>query len=131
MMYVLDTNTLIYFFKGMGEVANNLLAKPPGEISIPTVVLYELEVGIAKSKAARKRRRQLAEFVSVVNLLPFGKKDAEAAAAIRADLEQQGIPIGPLDNLIAGTALANRASLVTHNTREFSRVKGLMVEDWF
>ncbi len=131
MIYVLDTNTLIYFFKGMGEVANNLLARPPGQIGVPAVVLYELEVGIAKSKAARKRRRQLAEFISAVNLLPFGKKEAEAAAAIRADLEQLGLPIGPLDNLIAGTALANRATLVTHNTDEFSRVKGLMVEDWF
>jgi tRNA(fMet)-specific endonuclease VapC len=50
MKYVLDTNTLIYFFKGLGKVASRLLATPPNEIGIPTIVIYELEVGIAKSK---------------------------------------------------------------------------------
>ena len=49
-MYILDTNTLIYFFKGMGNVAENLLASLPKDIGIPSVVLYELEYGIAKSR---------------------------------------------------------------------------------
>jgi len=58
-MYLLDTNTLIYFFKGMGNVAQELLSKSPKEIGIPSIVLYELEVGIAKSKSPRKRLQQL------------------------------------------------------------------------
>ena len=54
-MYVLDTNTLIYFFKGVGGVAYNLLRVPPREIGIPSIVLYELQVGIAKSNLPKKR----------------------------------------------------------------------------
>ena len=131
MRYVLDTNTLIYFFKGMGDVAQRLLSSPPEQIAIPAIVLYELEVGIAKSKNARRRRKQLDAFVEIVPVLNFGKAEARAAAGIRAWLENRGTPIGPLDILIAATAHAHSATLVTHNTQEFGRVKGLKLEDWF
>jgi tRNA(fMet)-specific endonuclease VapC len=130
-MYVLDTNTLIYFFKGMGMVPERILATPPGEIGIPVIVLYELEVGIAKSTSPAKRRQQLKEFVSVVNLLPFTESEAKIAASIRVALEKRGAPLGPLDALIAGIALACKGILVTHNTKEFGRVPDLKVEDWY
>ena len=130
-MFALDTNSLIYFFKGQGRVAEILLATPPSEIGVPAIVLYELEVGIAKSSSPKKRRKQLAELVDLVNLLPFGEAEARAIAALRAALEKRGKPIGPIDTLIAGTAIANRATLVTHNIREFSRVSGLKVVDWY
>lgn len=60
-MYILDTNTLIYFFKGIGAVSKHLLATPPKEIGIPSIVLFELEVGIAKSSQPQKRKKQLKE----------------------------------------------------------------------
>ncbi len=72
-MYVLDTNTLIYFFKGLGAVAENLLAKAPKEIAIPSIVLFELEVGIAKSTSPQKRKQQLKELESSIQILPFGR----------------------------------------------------------
>ena len=50
---------------------------------------------------------------------------------IRAELEYMGTPIGPYDTLIAGMALSSNATLVTHNTKEFCRIKGLSLEDWF
>ena len=53
-MYVLDTNTLIYFFKGSGGVSTHLLTKNPTDIAIPSIVLFELEVGIAKSVSPQK-----------------------------------------------------------------------------
>lgn len=59
MRYALDTNTLIYFFKGMGRINDNLLAHAPGDILIPAVVLYEIETGLAKSNSPLKRRKQL------------------------------------------------------------------------
>ena len=130
-MYILDTNTLIYFFKGMGNVAQNLLSKSPKNILIPSVVLYELEVGIAKSTQPDKRRKQLETLVSRVDIAPFGAAEAKITAKIRADLENQGTPIGPYDMLIAGTALSTNSILVTHNTKEFQRVDGLEIEDWF
>lgn len=130
-MYVLDTNTLIYFFRGQGKVAERLLATPPAEVAIPAVSVYELEVGIAKSTQPTKRRRQFDELLETITVLPFDRAAAAAAAGVRFVLEKAGRPIGPLDTLIAGTALAHRAILVTHNTREFKRVSKLELVDWY
>jgi tRNA(fMet)-specific endonuclease VapC len=130
-MIVLDTNTLIYFFKGQGRVMERLLAHSPQEIGVPAIVIYELEVGIAKSTSPAKRRRQLAELLAVVTILPFGAAEARQAASIRATLAQAGTPIGPYDILIAGTALAHGGRLATHNVKEFNRVPGLSLEDWY
>ena len=130
-MYVLDTNTLIYFFKGMGSVATRLLATSPKEIAIPSVVVFELEYGLAKSSSPRKRRAQLEEICSLVELLPFGDKEAKLAAQVRVQLDRKGTPIGTCDLLIAATALARSGILVTNNTREFSRVLTLQVDNWF
>jgi tRNA(fMet)-specific endonuclease VapC len=130
-MYVLDTNSFIYFFKGMGNVGERLLATPPREIALSAVVLYELEVGLAKSVAPQRRRAQVEELMALLSLLPYGAAEARATARIRADLERTGKPIGPLDTLIAGTALAHGATVVTHNREEFGRVAGLSVEDWY
>jgi len=130
-MFVLDTNTLIYFFKGQGNVSTKLLQKSPKDIGIPAIVLYELEVGINKSTFPQKRTEQLAALTSLLNILPFGKDEAKIAAEIRADLESLGQPIGPYDTLIAATALANQGILVTHNTNEFERIQQLELEDWF
>ncbi len=131
MTYLLDTNTLIYFFKGMGNIASNLLSKSPSEISIPSIVLFELEFGIAKSTKPEKRRKQLTHLLSSIKVIPFSHSESKKAAYIKADLESQGTPIGSMDILIAGTALANNSILVTHNTKEFSRVTDLKIEDWF
>ncbi len=131
MMYVLDTNTLIYYFKVAGNVAKRLLTVPPKDIAIPTIVLYELEVGIAKSTSPRKRRNQLQSFITVVNILSFGPDEAKSAASIRVKLEKKGISIGPYDILIAAVALSNKFVLVTHNTDEFRRIEGLQLEDWY
>ena len=129
-MYILDTNTLIYFFKDMGNVAANLLAASPKDIGIPAVVRYELEYGIARSTAPRKRMKQLEELCALVDVLPFGGEEAKASAGIRVALEKKGTPIGPYDVMIAGTALSKQGTLVTSNTKEFRRVPGLKIIDW-
>ena len=131
MSYVLDTNTLIYFFKGLGDVSKHMLAQSPSELAIPTVVLFELEVGIAKSTSPRKRKSQLQEITALVNILPFGINESKSATQIRVKLEKQGLPIGPYDVLIAATAMANNMILVTHNQKEFVRIEGLRIEDWY
>lgn len=131
MKYCLDTNTLIYFFKGLGAVSDRLLTTAPGQIAIPAMVLFELEVGIGKSSSPRKRITQLQEITSLVNIISFGRAEARTAAGIRIKLERQGTPIGPYDVLIAASALANNSTLVTHNTGEFERVSGLKIEDWY
>lgn len=130
-MFLLDTNTIVYFFKGKGRVAERLSAAAPAEVAISAVSLYEVEVGIAKSAQPAKRRKELGTFLAVVPVLPFDRSVTRSAAEVRADLERRGLPIGPLDNLIAGTALAHHATLVTRNTQEFSRVRNLSIVDWY
>jgi len=130
-MYVLDTNTLIYFFKGLGNVAEKLLAVAPKDIGLPSIVVFELEVGIGKSTSPEKRVKQLNHLLDVVTVLPFGRYEAGHAAEIRTKLETVGKPIGPYDILIAATALSSGGILVTHNTKEFKRIDGLRIEDWY
>lgn len=130
-MYILDTNTLIYFFRGIGNVPSRFLAISPKEIAIPTIVIFELEYGIAKSSSPKKRQAQLNEICSLVTILPFGEKEAISAASIRAKLEKSGTPIGPYDLLIAGTALEHKGILVTNNLKEFSRIPKLKTENWY
>jgi tRNA(fMet)-specific endonuclease VapC len=130
-MFVLDTNTLIHFFKGEGLVAKRMTKVPPSQCAIPTPVVFELETGIGKSTDPSKRRRQLDQLLRVVRVLPFGLEEAKAAASVRVHLEKAGTPIGPFDLLIGATALARQGVLVTRNTDEFRRVPGLPLENWY
>lgn len=130
-MYALDTNTVSYLLKGVGRVGERFLATPPTRIGIPSVVLFELEFGLVRSSRGEKRRNELGELLAHVAIMPFGPGEARAAALIRHELERSGRPIGPYDLLIAGTAMSHRATLVTHNTKELARVRGLTLEDWY
>ncbi len=86
---------------------------------------------MAKSNAPNKRQQQLRALLVNIQLLAFDAEAASQSALLRAALEAQGTPIGPVDTLIAGTALAAGGTLVTRNTRVFSRVEGLQVVDWY
>jgi tRNA(fMet)-specific endonuclease VapC len=130
-VYALDTNTVIYYLRDIGRVGDRLEAVERSSVAVSTLVVYELQVGLIRSRASSRRHNQLSQFLAAVSVLPFGEREARAAAAVRANLEDAGTPIGPVDNLIAGTALVHDAVLVTHNVREFSRVPGLRVEDWY
>ena len=76
-MYLLDTNSDIYFFRGMGEVANNLFLRSPKEIFIPSIVVYELEVEIAKSNSPAKRQEQLNLLLEQIEIIDFSKKEVK------------------------------------------------------
>ena len=130
-MYLLDTNTIIYFFKGMGNISKNLFNISPKDVFIPSIVVYELEVGIAKSNDSQKREEQLKKLLSQINIIDFAQKEAIESAKIRADLEKKGTPIGSIDVLIAGCAKANNLILVTRNMKEFQRVENLNIVDWY
>jgi tRNA(fMet)-specific endonuclease VapC len=130
-VFVVDTNTLVYFFRGQGRVAERLLATPPSSLIVPSVVQFELETGVRKSNAPEQRRAQLDLLLASMLVVPFDSRCAVIAADVRARLEARGTPIGPFDTLIAATALAHDAALVTRNLREFARVDGLRVVDWY
>ena len=130
-MYLLDTNTLIYFFTQRGQVAERLRSTSAHLIKLAAPSLFELEYGTAKSARPDLQRQQINDVLRVYETLPLDYAAAKAAGALRYALESVGKPIGTVDQLIAGIALANQLTVVTHNTSEFSRVPGLLVEDWF
>ena len=128
-MILLDTNTVIHCLKGREPAASRLRAAIPSEIGIPSIVGYELEYGTLRI-ASPSRRRILAGMLAHLQEVPFDRDAARESARVRVELERRGIVIGPLDLLIAGTALSRGATLATNTTREFSRIKGLRLEDW-
>ena len=130
-MHALDTNTVLDFFRGKGKVASNLLALPPSEIALPAIVAYEVWVGVLGSQSAKRRQAQYEQFIATIEVLPFDADVSRRAAEIRHGLEKRGEGIGPLDTLIAATALANNATLVTRNMREFRKVPALKVVNWY
>lgn len=130
-MFALDTNTVSNFLRNEGRVAEKLLSQPPPSVALPAVVVYELQYGAGRSAAPRNLLARLDDFLASVQVLPFDRAAARAAAGVRLALERTGTPIGPLDILIAGTALATPATLVTRNVAEFRRVSGLRVVDWY
>ncbi len=100
-------------------MTQNLARVLPQLIFVPAIVFFELQVGIVKSSSSEKRIQQVQQLLNQTTVVPFDLEGAVASAKIRAHLEQQGMPIGSLDVLIAGTAIALQATLVTHNVREF------------
>lgn len=131
MKYMLDTNICIYTIKHKSETAvKNFLKHAPDEICISAITYAELIYGVEKSQAKDKNRVAIILFLSAISILEFNNYAAEEYGKVRAELERKGTPIGPMDTLIAGHARYEGLILVTNNTREFSRVENLKIEDW-
>lgn len=130
-MYLLDTNTCIYFLKNsFSALTQKLLDTDPSELFISSITVFELTYGAEKSKWGEKNRQKLAMFLAPFTILPFDSEDAMVAGRIRGALEQHGTPIGPYDVQIAAQALAKGLTVLTHDMKEFQRVLDIKVEDW-
>lgn len=130
MRFLLDTDTCIYAMKQNAAVLGTLLAQSREDIAVSVITEAELRTGAAKSTAGPRTLRVIENFLLPLSILPFTSEDAIAYALVRSKLERAGKPIGPLDTLIAGQAVARSLVLVTNNEREFGRVSGLQVENW-
>jgi len=134
MEYLLDTNVCIALINGTSEPIRKRFSEAlhsGEEMWVPSVSLYELWYGVAKSLQTEANTRRLKMFLAGrVRVLAFGEEDARFAGEIRNRLEREGKPIGTYDLLIAGQALGRGLTLATANVREFARVKGLIWEDW-
>lgn len=130
--YLLDTNAVIAVLNGDANVRQRLRnAMKSGDIFISSVALFELWYGVARSARRAENTERLRVFLSgAVGHIPFDEDDAAIAGDIRFALESIGSPIGPFDLLIAAQALRMGATLVTANVGEFSRVQGLVWENW-
>jgi len=133
-MFCLDTNVIVFAINGRVPAVEQRLRQELAAgttLLIPSIVLFELRYGIAKSVRREASTRVLDAFLAEgFELLPFDDDDAAEAGDIRAALEASGTPIGAYDTLIAAQARRRGLVLVTGNRREFERVPGLMVTDW-
>lgn len=131
MTYMLDTNICIYVMKKKPEaVLRRLREEFSNGICISTITLAELEYGMKHSSNPLKNEQALLRFLVPLSILPFESAAASEYGEIRAYLQRQGTPIGPLDMLIAGHAKSERLILVTNNVQEFERVPQLKIENW-
>ena len=134
MKYLLDTNVCIALINGHIGSGPQTILKSSGigeQICVPSVSVFELWYGVAKSVHTDANTKRLKLFLEgQTQLVEFGEEDVRRAGEIRDRLERMGKPIGTYDVLIAGQALARGFTLVTTNAREFARVKRLRWEDW-
>jgi tRNA(fMet)-specific endonuclease VapC len=129
--FMLDTNACIGVINNRPPILRErLLQIAPTEVAISQIVHYELAFGVCNSSRPEKNQTNLLHFLKYVQVLAWGEEQAMVAARIRCDLLRKGEPIGPYDTLIAAHARSISAILISHNTREFTRVDGLEVEDW-
>ena len=130
-MWMLDTDVCIALIKRQPpELIGRLKKHKPGDVAVSSITLAELSFGASKSAQPAKNRAALDQFLLPLEILAFDDVAAECYGRVRAALEVNGTPIGPLDTLIASHALSIDATIVTNNVREFSRVQGLRVENW-
>jgi tRNA(fMet)-specific endonuclease VapC len=131
MNYLLDTNICIYLIKKEPYyVLEQFKAHPIGEIGVSTITIAELQYGVQNSQHVAQNQRSLEQFLAPLEIVDFDYTAAVNYGKIRAALKRQGIPIGPLDMLIAAQALTLDITLVTNNVKEFSRVPDLKITNW-
>jgi tRNA(fMet)-specific endonuclease VapC len=132
--YLLDTNACIALINGKPISVRHRFEKAINEgsqINVSTITIFELWYGVDKSERREANTERLRTFLAgPIALLAFDEEEATTAGSVRAALEKIGRPIGAYDLLIAGQALFHKMTLVTANSREFGRVKGLLREDW-
>ncbi len=133
MRWMLDTNTLVYALNARPQhqqVLDRFNDHDSRTLCVSAITLAELRFGVAQSRRRDQTQKKLDRVIAALTVLPFEDDAALACGVLRAALQAQGQPIGPLDTLIAGHALSQGTTLVTNNLREFSRVEGLRLENW-
>jgi len=131
MTYFLDTNICIRILTGNSQnVIDRFEAINLDDIMLPSVVAAELVYGAYKSVKRDDNLMKIREFIKQFTMVGVDSAVIEFYGQIRSDIERKGLPIGANDYFIAAITLANNGVLVTNNTREFSRIAGLALEDW-
>lgn len=128
--YMLDTNIVIYVIKRRPMELLEIFNRHAGQMCISSITLAELLHGVEKSSMPDHNLMQVEDFISRLEVLPYGNKAAAHYGQIRADLERKATPIVVNDLHIAGHARSEGLTLVSHNVREFERVEALRLTTW-
>lgn len=128
--YMLDRNILIDTIRNRPDVVRQRFEAHDGEMCVSSITAMELLYGAHKSQAVRRNLEIIEGLLGRLELIDFDLAAAEHTGQIRAELAAAGTPIGPFDVMIAGHARSRGLGLVTNNEGEFSRVRGLLLENW-
>jgi tRNA(fMet)-specific endonuclease VapC len=129
MIYMLDTDTVSYVVRKHPPVIKKLIKHEEDEICISAVTNAELFYGLEKKKS-QSLFNEVRSIIGKCTIIDFNASQSELYGRIRVELEKSGSPLGDMDLLIAAAAMSTGAILITHNTKHFSRIRGIKVEDW-
>lgn len=132
MIYLLDTNTCIFWLKNVGNVRERVNSHEDDEVTTSIISVGELYYGVANSSEEHRERNlaKLEEFISEIGYLEYSRVAAKHFGEQKARLRKIGQPIADLDLLIAAIVLAENAILVTDNLKHFERIPDLKLENW-
>ena len=128
-MILLDTNIVIAYFNG-SKIVLKKIQEQIVEITLSTLVIAELDYGAKSSQKAKENLEKLYRFVDIIQVAPFDLECTQIFGTIKSKLRKLGKPTGEMDALIAATAIANRAILVTANKKLFENIEDLKTEIW-
>ena len=129
MIYMLDTDTVSFLVRRNPSVMRNLIRHEDDEVCISAITYAELRFGMEK-KDSERLFNEVDIIMRKISIISFDESQSELYGRIRLRLEKAGSAIGDMDILIASAALSIGAILVSHNTKHFSKIKGIKVEDW-
>ena len=127
--YILDTDISSYLIRGDHEAVTKKFSELYDSCVISSITAAELQYG-AKKRNNKQLTQKVKAFCDLVEIVPWDEDAAKAYAKLRVELETSGTPIGNMGMLIAASALARKAVLVTNNTEHFSRIKDLKLNNW-
>jgi len=128
-MYLLDTNTCVFYIKGLFQLKEKFKRVGPAQLAIPEITLAELKFGVENSDQIEKNKLALEEFLSQIQIIPiFNALDFYAKE--KARLRKAGTPIDDFDLLIGASSVTEERVIVTNNTRHLERINGIQIEDW-
>jgi tRNA(fMet)-specific endonuclease VapC len=127
---MLDTDTVSLSWRGEGEVIARIVAHRPSELCVSAVTIAELRFGADKRKSS-KLHAKIDTLIVTMDVVPFDEVCARHFGLITSTLAREGTPIGDLDVMIAASAIAVQATLITRNVQHFKRVRDLRLENWY
>ena len=128
-MILLDTNVVVAFLNGDKSVLKRIRVEID-KIALSTLVVAELDYGAKVSQRSEENLEKLYRLVDIVQVVPFDIECAKIFGTIKSKLRSLGKPTGEVDALIAATAMAHEATLVTTNKKHFENIEGLKIEVW-
>jgi tRNA(fMet)-specific endonuclease VapC len=132
-VYMLDTHICIFLMRGESPALKAQVQSVPLQQQVMSAVSFaELTYGVQASAAAKRKQNQaiLDNLALHLAVLDWPQEAARHYAEIRLDLKKRGAQLGAADLMISAHARAIGATVVTNNTKDFGRVKGLQVENW-